>query len=202
MHAVPLRNEENTLKIYDLSKELFSAAVFPGDPAPSKTPFLEISETCPCNVTVLSMGSHNGTHMDAPKHFVAGAGDIAGIPLEKCVGPCKVVCHSGLVTAEDAAAMLQDGTKRLLIRGAIELTVEAAQVFAAQGLWFLGVEHWTVGNSQTGGDIHRTLLGAEIALLEAAVMAEVPAGSYLLSSAPLRMQGLDGSPCRPLLIEL
>ena len=108
------------MKIYDLSKELFSAAVYPGDPAPQKTPFFEISETCPCNVTVLSMGSHNGTHMDAPKHFVAGAKDVAEMDLEKCVGPCKVIQHHGLLTAEDAAAALADGTKRLLICGEIE----------------------------------------------------------------------------------
>ena len=190
------------MKIYDLSKDLFEAEVYPGDPVPTKTPFYEISETCACNVTVLSMGSHNGTHMDAPKHFVAGAKDIAEVDLEKCVGPCKVVLHEGLFTADDAKLAMADGTKRLLIRGEIEITPEAAEVFAQDGLWFLGVEHFTVGNKETGPVIHRTLLGAEIVLLEAAVMTEVPAGGYFLSSAPLKMRGLDGSQCRPLLIEM
>lgn len=190
------------MKIYDLSKELFSATVFPGDPAPSKKAFLEISQTCPCNLTVLTLGSHNGTHMDAPKHFVAGAKDIAEVSLEKCVGPCKVIFHSGLLTAEDAQNALKDGTKRLLIRGEMEITPEAAAVFAKNELWFLGVEGMTVGGKDTGAVVHRTLLGAEIALLESAVMTEVPAGAYFLSCAPLKMQGLDGSPCRPLLIEL
>ena len=203
MHAVPLRERERTvLKIYDLSKELFSAAVYPGDPAPQKTLFFEISETCPCNVTVLSMGSHNGTHMDAPKHFVKGAKDVAEMDLTKCVGPCKVITHEGLLTAEDAEAALADGTKRLLIRGEIEITLGAAETFAKAGLWFLGVEGMTVGNKETGPFVHRALLGAEIALLESAVMTDVPDGSYFLSSAPLKMQGLDGSQCRPLLIEL
>lgn len=190
------------MKIYDLSKELFSASVFPGDPAPSAVPFYEISETCACNVTVLSMGSHNGTHMDAPKHFVAGAKDVAEMDLNKCVGPCKVVTHTGLFTGKDAETAVTDGTKRLLIRGEIELTLEAAEAFAKAGLWFLGVEGMTVGNSETGPFVHRALLGAEIALLESAVMTEVPDGEYLLSSAPLKMRGLDGSQCRPLLIKL
>ena len=48
--------------------------------------------------------------------------------------------------------------------------------------------------------MHRALLSAEIALLESAVLSDVPAGEYFLSCAPLKMQGLDGSPCRPLLI--
>ena len=103
--------------------------------------------------------------------------------LEKCVGPCKVIQHHGLLTAEDAAAALADGTKRLLIRGEIEITVEAAEVFAKEELWFLGVEGMTVGNKETGPFVHRALLGAEIALLESAVMTDVPAGNYFLSSA-------------------
>lgn len=190
------------MKIYDLSKELFEAAVFPGDPAPSKTVFFEISDTCPCNVTVLSMGSHNGTHMDAPKHFVAGAKDVTEMDLEKCVGPCKVVLHQGLLTAETAEAFLADGTKRLLIKGDIEITPEAAAAFAKGGLWFLGVEGMTVGGPATGKTVHQNILGAEIALLESAVMTEVEAGEYFLSCAPLKMKGLDGSPCRPLLIKM
>lgn len=189
------------MKIYDLSKELFSAAVFPGDPAPAKTPFRTISQTCPCNLTVLTLGSHNGTHMDAPKHFVAGAKDIAQVPLEKCVGPCTVASHTGRLEAEDAQKLLRGGVQRLLIRGEMEITVEAAQVFAASGLWFLGVEGMTVGGPETGADVHRTLLSAEIVILESAVLDGVPDGTYFLSNAPLRMQGLDGSPCRPLLID-
>lgn len=202
MYAVPLKNEVETLKIYDLSKELFSAAVFPGDPEPAKRPFAEISETCPYNLTVLTFGSHNGTHMDAPKHFVAGGRDIAEVALEKCVGSCKVTAHSGFLTAADARRMLEDGTKRLLIRGEIEITPEAAEAFAAGGLWFLGVEGMTVGGKTTGVAVHRALLGAEIVILEAAVLTGIEAGEYFLSSAPLKMQGLDGSPCRPLLIAL
>ena len=190
------------MKIYDLSKELFSATVYPNDPVPTKSVFYEISETCACNVTLLTFGSHNGTHMDAPKHFVKGGKDVAEMDLEKCVGPCKVIEHTGAVTAQDAENALADGTKRLLIRGEILITPESAAVFAEKGLWFLGVEDLTVGNKETGLQIHRTLLGAEIALLESAVMTDVPAGTYFLSCAPLKMQGLDGSQCRPLLIEL
>lgn len=189
------------MKIYDLSKELFSAAVFPGDPAPEKRPFLEISETCPCNVTVLSLGSHNGTHMDAPKHFVQGGRDIASVSLEKCVGPCRVAAHEGLLDGMQAERLLSGGVRRLLLKGALELTVEAAESFAAGKLLFLGVEGMTVGNPDTGAVVHRILLGAEIALLESAVLADVPEGAYFLSSAPLKMDGLDGSPCRPLLID-
>ena len=59
----------------------------------------------------------------------------------------------------------------------------------------------TVGGRDTGAAVHRALLSAEIALLESAVLSAVPAGTYFLSCAPLNMQGLDGSPCRPLVID-
>ena len=57
-------------QFYDITKELFSTAVYPGDPVPQKEPFYSMEKGDPCNLTVLSMGSHTGTHMDAPRHFV------------------------------------------------------------------------------------------------------------------------------------
>lgn len=98
--------------------------------------------------------------------------------------------------------MTADGIKRLLIRGEIEITPEGAQAFAEQGLWFLGVEGMTVGGKTTGVAVHRALLSAEIVILESAVLSGVSEGGYFLSCVPLRMEGLDGSPCRPLLIDL
>ena len=190
------------MKIYDLSKELFSAAVYPGDPAPKKTPFYTIGPEKPCNLTVLTLGSHNGTHMDAPLHFIENGRDMAHVSLEKCVGPCVVIEHSGPFQRADAEKALHAGAKRLLIKGEIELTVDGAEALAAGGLWFLGVEHTTVGTHETSPSVHRALLSAEIVLLESAVLRDVPEGNYFLSSAPLKMAGLDGSPCRPLLIDL
>ena len=63
------------------------------------------------------MGSHNGTHLDAPKHFCQGKGGVDTIPLEKCVGYCKVVEISGVITGKDMERFLADGTKKLLLKG-------------------------------------------------------------------------------------
>ena len=59
----------------------------------------------------------------------------------------------------------------------------------------------TVGGPETGAAVHRALLSAEIALLESAVLRTCPQGEYFLSCAPAQNAGLDGSPCRPLLID-
>lgn len=190
------------MKIYDISKELFSASVYPGDPKPERTVFTSLEAGDHSNVSILTLGSHNGTHMDAPKHFVAGAKSIDQMDLGKCLGSCRVARAAGKLTPEWVAEALSGGVKRLLIAGDIEITIEAARKMTELGLWFLGVESMTVGplGGETG-PIHRELLSHEVAVLEACVLTEVPEGEYFLVCQPLKMAGLDGSPARPLLLD-
>lgn len=188
-------------RFHDIGKELFSTLVYPGDPAPSKTPFYEIKKGDDCNLTILSFGSHNGTHLDAPKHFCEGKHGVDQIPLEKCLGECKVIKAEGVIGKEEMEALLADGTKKLLIKGEILLTPESAKVCAEVGLDLIGVESQTVGGKGTQKAVHQTLLSAEIVILEGLVLGEVTQGTYFLSALPMKMEGLDGSPVRPVLIE-
>lgn len=188
-------------KIYDIGKELFSTPSYPGDPVPEKRPHYEIEKGADCNLTVITMGSHNGTHLDAPKHFCAGKHGVDKIPLEKCMGECRVAEASGALSREDMEKMLAGGVKRLLIKGDILMTNEAAEVCARENLYLLGVEDQTVGSNGTQKEIHRTLLGAEVVILEGLVLKAVEAGEYFLAAQPLNMAGLDGSPVRPVLME-
>ena len=86
------------MKIYDISKELFSTTVFPGDPVPAKRPVHQLEKGDHCNLTELTLGSHSGTHFDAPCHFVLGGKTIDQVDLNRCVGPCgcssKARCSS------------------------------------------------------------------------------------------------------------
>ena len=101
--------------IYDISQEILSCKVFPGDPAPEREQLLRMEEGAACNLTRFSMCSHNGTHVDAPAHFVRDGKTIDQIPLDVWVGDCYVARMDGDVTAEDAARMLveagADGVK-------------------------------------------------------------------------------------------
>ena len=190
-----------SLTYFDISKELFSSTVYPGDPAPSKKPFLSIEKGDVCNLTEITLGSHNGTHLDAPKHFVRDGLSVAEIPLDKTMGPCKLVSASGEITASQMQEWLLDGTKKLLIRGDILLTPEASSVMAKASLDLIGVEGQTVGLGDTQVTVHQILLGAGIIILEGLVLSMVPEdGAYFLSAAPIKMDGLDGSPIRPVLI--
>ena len=190
------------MKIYDISQEIFSCAVFPGDPAPRKQTLCATEKGDLYNLTAFSMCAHNGTHIDAPFHFLPGGKTVDQMDLTHFVGDCYVARHRGDVRAEDAQAILaKAGTaQRILIAGKITVTPEAAEIFAAGDLKLLGNEGQTVGPEDAPMQVHLILLKREIVLLEGIVLRQIPQGQYFLSAAPLNLAGCDGAPCRACLI--
>ena len=191
------------MKIYDISQEVFSCAVYPGDPKPERNTLLSTATGDVCNLTALSMCAHNGTHVDAPFHFVHDGKTVDQMDLSVFVGDCFVARHSGEVTAADAQAITQkaNGAQRILIAGKATVTEEAASVFAAGNILLLGNESQTVGPENAPMAVHLILLQKGIALLEGVVLRDVPEGRYFLSAAPLNLGGTDGAPCRAYLIQ-
>ncbi len=192
--------------IYDISQEVFSCTVFPGDPSPVGKRMQSLEAGDVCNLTELTMCAHNGTHVDAPYHFIDDGKTIDEMPLDAFVGDCYVVHHTGDVTGEDAENILEkasgcDAGKRILIGGRATVTAEAAKVFAQAKIKLIGNESQTVGPENAPKEVHMILLGEEIVLLEGIVLKDVPEGKYLLSAAPLNLGGCDGAPCRAILIE-
>ena len=188
-------------QLFDISQEVFSCHVYPGDPAPVMIPQMRISEGAVCNLSSVSMCAHNGTHVDAPFHFIRGGKTIDQIPLDSFTGDCWVARHEGVVSAEDATEILQKAktagaAQRILIAGKATVTEEAARVFAAAGILLLGNESQTVGPEDAPMAVHLILLGAEVILLEGIVLKDIPEGKYFLNAAPLQLGGTDGAPCR------
>ena len=197
------------MKIYDISQEVFSCTVFPGDPAPQREIMNDMNKGDLYNLTAVHMCAHNGTHVDAPYHFINDGKTIEQVSLEKFVGPCYVAEREGVVTAEDAKEILQkasdtnaDAAKRILIKGKAEVSEEAARVFADAGILLIGNESQTVGPENAPMAVHKVLLGADVVLLEGIRLAEVPEGVYLLNAAPLNLAGADGAPCRAILMDM
>lgn len=190
------------MKIYDISQEVFSCAVYPGDPAPEKQTVYATGSGDLYNLTCFAMCAHNGTHIDAPFHFLHNAKTVDQMALSVFAGDCFVARHEGNVTAADAETVLRKagGTERILIAGNATVTAEAAQVFAESGIKLLGNEGQSVGPENAPMQVHLILLGREIALLEGIVLKDVPEGHYFLSAAPLNLAGCDGAPCRAFLI--
>ena len=190
------------MKVYDISQEVFSCKVYPGDPKPERIVLKSISGGDGYNLTAFSMCAHNGTHVDAPTHFLAEGRTLDQVPLEAFVGECVVVRHTGDVTEADAEKMLAKlaGIQRLLIAGPATVTREAAHVFADAKLLLVGNESQSVGPEDAPVPVHKILLGNNVTLLEGIVLTAVPEGKYILSAAPLNLGGADGAPCRAYLI--
>ena len=190
------------MKIFDISQEVFSCAVYPGDPQPEKQVLYATETGDRYNLTSFAMCTHNGTHVDTPFHFVHNGKTVDQMDLSHFVGDCFVASHEGDVTATDAEAILRKakGAERILIAGKVTVTAEAAEVFAAAGILLLGNESQTVGPENAPMAVHLLLLGADVILLEGIRLAAVSEGVYFLSAAPLNLSGADGSPCRAVLI--
>lgn len=197
------------MKIYDISQEVFGCEVYPDDPAPEKKVLKSMQDGEVYNLTFFSMCAHNGTHIDAPFHFIENGKTVDEICLEAFVGLTYVTEHHGIVTAEDAKEILKkaelentEAKKRILLKGDLEVSLEAAKVFADSDILLLGNESQTVGPQDSPMAVHLMLLGSDVVLLEGIRLSEVAEGVYFLNAAPLNLSGADGAPCRAFLIDL
>ena len=197
------------MKIYDISQEVFSCNVYPGDPLPERQVMLQIQEGAVCNLTAFRMCAHNGTHVDAPYHFLNDGKTIDQVDLKRFIGYAFVMEHEGEIMAADAETMLEkarslnrEAAKRILVKGPAVMSEEAAAAFAEAGILLFGNESQTVGPENAPMKVHRKMLGAEIVLLEGIRLTDVKEGVYLLNAAPLNLGGADGAPCRAVLMEL
>lgn len=195
------------MKIYDISQEVFTSEVYPGDPVPEKKQLQSMDNGDLYNLTAFSMCAHNGTHVDAPRHFVKDGKAVNEMPLESVVGMAYVTVHNGALGAEDAAAIMNkakaedvEAAKRILIKGDAVVSNEAAEVFADSGILLIGNESQSVGPEDAPMATHLALLSREVVLLEGIRLSEVTEGVYFLCAAPLNISGSDGAPCRAILI--
>ena len=195
------------MRIYDISQEVFSSQVYTGDPAPEKKLLCSMEKGDLYYLTVFSMCAHNGTHIDAPFHFIRGGKTVDSIGLETFIGMAYVAEYHGIISGTVAAEILEkakkqnpEAAKRILIKGDAEVSSEAAKVFAGSGILLLGNESQTVGPEAAPMEVHLILLRAGIVLLEGIRLAEVSEGIYFLNAAPLNLSGADGSPCRAVLL--
>ena len=195
------------MKIYDISQEVFGCQVYPGDTTPKKRVISSMEKGDLYNLTAFSMCAHNGTHIDAPFHFIKDGKTVDSVSLNTFIGMAYVAEYNGIVSADDATEILEkakkqnsEAAKRILIKGDAEVSAEAAKVFAESNILLLGNESQTVGPENAPMEVHLILLGAGTVLLEGIRLAEVSEGVYFLNAAPLNLSGADGSPCRAILI--
>lgn len=189
------------MKIIDITRELFSAPVYPGDPRPELEPVYRIEDGKVCNMSVLHACLHNGTHMDAPLHFCADGKDMASVALEDIIGECSVIPWEGELYGADVEKMLPSLRPRVLFKGNVQISQSAAFVLSDSQITLVGVEAQTIEPENGDFTVHRQLLGNNVTILEGIDLSKVEEGTYFLFVAPLKIEGADGSPVRAILLE-
>lgn len=190
------------MRLWDISRELMGAPVYPGDPAPQRTWIQQMALGDSCNLSALSLCAHNGTHLDAPLHFVPDGDAVEAVPLSVCCGPCRVVAAEGLLTGDAAERLTaRFPCERLLLKGDVRVDISAAYVLADAQLRLVGAEAPSVATASGDEAVHRHLLNSGICLLEGLDLSAVPEGTYFLFAAPLKIAGCEGAPVRAVLAD-
>ena len=207
------------MTIYDISVSISNnMPVYPGDQTVDITPLNCISEGADANVSMIKMGSHTGTHVDPPKHFIDSGLTVDKLPLDVLVGECMVceIPESSVIgIAELEAANIPPGTERILFKtknsnlwdkpGFQEdyayLDPKAAEWLVKRGVRLIGIDYLSIEGFHTGSvDTHLRLLEAGIILIEGLDLQAVTVGIYTLVCLPLKIEGGDGAPARAILI--
>lgn len=192
------------MKLYDISADLLTAAVYPGDPEPELRRVGVIGENADCNLSTLFCCLHNGTHMDAPLHFLADGKSAEQIAPERFIGMCRVVsAPPGAIAAGDVENLFPPTCERILIKGGGQtyFSADGAEALALRNPLLVGTDSGSVGFGCEQTAVHRAFLRREIALLEGLSLVGVPDGEYFLMAAPIKIGGAEAAPVRAFLAD-
>lgn len=191
--------------------------IYPGNPEFEVTPVHRIADGDSANNSKLVMGTHTGTHVDAPLHFFDGRPGVDGMALELLIGRARVIDlphRGGITEAHLAAAGLREDI-RVLLRTPNSalwnttqgfrtdytyLTEGGARFLVDQGVKVVGVDYLSVEQfKKAGAPAHKALLGSGLIIIEGLNLSEAEAGQYEMYCLPLRLANGDGAPARVVL---
>lgn len=203
-------------ELIDISIPLHNQTItWPGDPA------IEIQTSPPDKdniiVSQINMGSHSGTHIDAPRHFLSEGKTIDQIPLEKYIGPCRVINikqSAPEITLNHIKPEIITPQSRILFKtknshlqktgqfnqNYTSISQELAKFLADRQIWLVGIDYLSIEPyNNPGHPVHKILLKQEIAILEGLYLDHVPQGKYQLYCLPLSFYQTEAAPCRAIL---
>jgi len=190
---------------------------WPGDPECHIKRVSRMEDGAVCNLTHITMSAHTGTHMDAPRHFIADGLTMEQMPLEPVIGRCRVFeldCEDQ-ITVSDLKKLKIAPRQRVLFKTRnstrswamnefdkdfVSIRADAARYLVDQGVVTVGVDYLSIGGfNKDGVETHQIMLGAGIWVIEGLNLAEIKPGYYELICLPLKLEGADGAPCRVVL---
>jgi arylformamidase len=206
------------MPLIDVSLRLSSRLpIYPGNPSFEITAVKRLTEGASSNVSSLQLGTHTGTHVDAPRHFFEDGPGVDDLPLDVLVGPARLVHFPGrpAIGRADLESADLAGVSRLLIRtdnserwaaGAgfdpafVYLDEAGARFLVELGVRLVGVDYLSVERYKlSGAPTHHALLGNRVVVVEGLDLSAAPPGEYELLCLPLRIAGGDAAPARVLL---
>lgn len=205
-------------QLYDITIPLSSGTLcFPGDQPPCITRHTDVMCGDPLTMSHLSMGCHVGTHIDAPRHFLAGGLMVDELSLDTFYGPAEVVdCRTQpIITArylqslsipKGCHILLQTNNSQLLHHPSFHeqytvLSPEGASYLVSLRPLSIGFDYYSLDPlvADKGYPAHMVLATAGLSVFVCLNLLNVPNGDYIFSGFPLPLQGVEGAPVRAML---
>jgi arylformamidase len=204
---------------YDVSIPITATMpVWPSDPPVSLTPIAHLArdQSHTVRVTKIDMGSHTGTHIDAPWHMVENGRRLDEIPLETLIGPALVVEIPGArsITRPHVEQVNFHGIPRILFKTEnsrhwndgrfyedfVYLEPEAAELLVEREVKLVGIDYLSIDKFQSERHpSHFVLLRRNVVIIEGLNLSRVEPGKYRMTALPLNLQQVDGAPTRVIL---
>ena len=206
-----------TQRIYDVTVPLSSSVpAWPGEPRFEAQRIQRLEDGHAANVTRITASVHSGTHIDAPRHFLAGGASVDQLPLEILMGKARVLDLKVMdhIRRKDLEELdLRDDIRVLLKtrmsgqlrhsefqQGFVALAEDAATYLVQVGIKLVGIDYLSIDPFDSKDHpAHHALLGAGVVIVEGLDLSEVPEGEYDMACLPLRIEGADGAPARVVL---
>ena len=167
-------------------------------------------------LTTIEMGSHTGTHMDAPFHMIDGGKRLGDFPLDILIGKATVVEIPPARSIGRAQLQGFDwtGVERILLKTEnskhwndgkfyeefVYLEPDGAEFLVERGVRLVGIDYLSVDKFQSASHpSHFVLLQKNILIIEGLNLNAVPPGNYTLLALPLNLHDADGAPTRVVL---
>jgi arylformamidase len=220
-HGTNTHNPQRTAGWIDISVlvDPSTTPVYPGSAAPKFTFLQSFDKGDKLTLSMVEMGNHTGTHIDAPMHFIKGGATIDEIPVSKLAGSALVIEVSQAARIVDAAELNRhewQGAKKVLFKTRssydnfwadkefhkdfVGIAPDAAQLLADAGVDLVGIDYLSAEQFGAPAPLtHRTLLGKGIVIVEGLDLRQVSGGTYEMTVLPLRLKGLEAAPARALL---
>ncbi len=198
----------------------------PGQPPPKVSVptatvyrFFDVDKGDKVTMSRIEMTSHDGTHIDAPLHFIPGGTTIDAMPIDTTIGPCRVIGikNNQSVTVKELKPYKIRAGERILFKTKnspgvwatrqyagkfVTISLEAARYLAEKKIRLVGIDYISVASAdpmENVTEVHKAFLGNGIFILEALNLAGVKPGKYELICLPLRIEKGDAGPCRVIL---